>query len=231
MKKALILVLILNFSSAFSQGKFYSPTIEISDYTLSKFITELTLAVGKKDKNWILNHVSLHFQGGYGDYQGVDEFKKFWNLDNPNSDFWKITERLLILGGSKYKEGSNKYYIPFTFRNWPVYNYQPESQVFIAGTKVNIRNEPNITTSKILGELNYEIVNLSTSKSHVARTQYQEIEPNYNNGPSWYYVCTLNKEICGFVYWKYVLSIGDYRMGFIKSEDQWGIWFLVDGQY
>ncbi len=231
MKKTFLVLLLLNSPLLFSQPKMYPPTAEISDYTLSKFLTEFTLAVGKKDKSWILENMSSSMTNSWGGEGGIEEFKEYWNFDDPKSRFWKVAEHLLILGGSKYHKESNSYWLPYTFTDWDKLkgNYEPYEHSLITGTKVNVRNEPNITTSKVVAQLNYDIVQLPINKSYETKDQHQEIEPNYMGGLSWEYICTLDNKICGFVYWKFVTSPIGYRLGLTKTNSQWKITHLVAG--
>lgn len=233
MNKITLTVLTLLFT-VISQGQttLFPPTVDISDYTLSKFMTELTLAVGKKDKKFIIEHMSPKMLNSFGGNGGIEEFKEFWKWGNEeDSKFWKIAERLLILGGSKYIEGSNSYAIPFVYTDWSklVNNYDAFEHSLIVGTEVNVRDTPNIATSKILGQLNYDIVKRPGNKSYETRDEHQVIEPNFMGGYSWEYICRLDDKLCGFVYWKYVISPIGYRMGFIKKNEKWMIKFLVAG--
>ena len=148
-------------------------------------------------------------------------------MDDPNSRFWLVVERLLILGGGKYEEGSNEYYLPFVFINWGDYDSYEYS--LITGTNVNVRDKPNLTHSKIIGQLSYDIVKEDWVKTQETQDQHQLIKKNYMRSYSWEYVCTLDKSLCGFVYWEYVTSPIDYRMGLVKEKGKWMIRFLLAG--
>ena len=218
-------------SNAFSQERLYPPTVEISDNSLWKFLTELTLAVGKRDEAFITNHLSPKIINSFGGNGGIDEFLAKWKLGDKDSRFWGIVERLLTLGGSKYIENSNTYSIPYIYTDWNKLenNYDGFFHSLIVGNNVNVRDAPNIRTSKVLGQFSHEVVKLPANKSFETRDQHQHIDPNPMGGYSWQYVCSLNDELCGFVYWKYVVSPIGYRMGFEKINGKWLIIFLVAG--
>ena len=228
--KNLIFILLLIPQFLLSQTQYPPPKIEIADHTLSRFITELTLAIGKKDKTFILKHISPQIMNSFGGNGGIDEFKEMWDFDSPNSPFWKITEKLLILGGSKYEEGSNHYSIPYIFSDWgKIGDYDPFEYSIITGENVNVRDKPTTKGSRVVGQFSYDVVSFDSEKTYETRNEHQELEPNDSGGSSWYYVCSVDKKICGFVYWKYVYSAVGYRIGFEKVDGNWQITYLIAG--
>lgn len=217
-KYALVLLLCLSAWKISAQDILQPPRIEISDHSLSKFLTELTLAVGKKDKDFILSHMNPNMLNSFGGDGGIEEFKMFWDFDDENTKFWGTVERILRLGGSSYTGENNYYTIPYVFTDWPD-TIDAFEHYAIIGENVNIRNAPNIENTEVIGQLSYHIV------QHLDTTATEEDQ----NGFRWYHVATMDNSLSGYVYGKYVVSPIDYRMGFEKTEKGWIISLLVAG--
>lgn len=217
MKKLLAPLLFLVILPISAQGKWYPPSPEISDYSLSQFLTELTLAVGKKDKKFILDHLSPHILNSFGGDGGIEEFKADWNFDSADSKFWEVAEKLLLIGGPKHKRDAEDYIIPFTFRDWPE-EYDAFEHFLVLGTNVNVRDKPTTLDSQVLGQFSYQIVKWNRMDSD-----------NSESEPKWYHVSSVDGTLTGYVFGKYLVSPIGYRMGLTKTEKGWVISLLVAG--
>lgn len=231
--KALMIIIstVVMPISGKGQDKLYPPSVEIEDNSLYKFIIELTLAVGKKDSAFIIHHMTSDMMNSFGGDGGINEFREYWHNLEADSDFWPLAERLLKLGGGKYLSSTRQYSIPYSYSVWDSLsqNYDPFTHSTIIGNGVNVRDSPNINTSTIIGQLSYDVVINDWDKTANSKKEHQVIEKSYTGSYQWEYVCTLDNSICGYVYWKYIQSPIDYRMGFIKVDNDWKISFLVAG--
>ncbi|MDT0607788.1 SH3 domain-containing protein [Croceitalea rosinachiae] len=226
MKKLLFLAFFfVILQNLLGQVTFYPPKIEISDHTLSKFLTEFTLAVGKKDSIFIKKHLHPNiFMGFDGDSYGTEAFLERWTFNEPDSKFWKLMEQLLKIGLPSYPENSNRYTIPYTFSDWEKQDsiYDPYSYAVITGKNVNLRDAPSLESS-IVGQLEYDLVELLNDQSTSS-------ESNFLGGYLWHYICTVDGAKCGYVYWTYVVSpVRDFRMVFEKIDEKWWIKILTQG--
>lgn len=216
-KKIVLVVFSLATVHISAQGEMQPPSPEISDYSLSRFLTELTLAVGKKDKAFILDHLSPHILNSFGGDGGIEEFRQYWNFEGDNSQFWEVTEKLLLIGGPKFKKGTEDYTIPFTFTDWPE-AFDAFEYYLVLGSIVNVRDKPNTDDSQVLGQLSYQIVKWNSTAGD-----------RFSDEPVWHNVSSVDGKLTGFVYGKYLVSPIGYRMGFAKTEQGWVITMLVAG--
>ncbi len=202
-----------------AQSEFYPPKVEISDYTLSKFLTELTLAVGKKDKDFILDHLDPNILNSFGGDGGIEEFKMYWNFNEASTNFWEVMEKILLIGGPSFDDSTDKssYYLPFTFTDWPE-QYDAFEHYLVYGTNVNMRNKPTTENSEVLGQLSYQIVQISDREGGMLS------ETN-----DWLHITTVDNKLSGYVYRKFLISPIGYRLGLIKTENGWKINMLVAG--
>ncbi|WP_418499055.1 SH3 domain-containing protein [Flagellimonas sp.] len=200
-----------------AQDELYPPAIEISDPTLSKFLTELTLAVGKKDKDFILSHMDPNVLSSFGGNGGIDELKEYWDFEKEHTTFWDELENILLIGGAKYEDGSGSYSIPYTFSDWPN-EFDAFEHYLILGTHVNVRSAPSTENSKVLGQLSYRIVKLNQSPQDNSESESQ-----------WFNISTIDGKLTGYVHGKYLVSPVGYRMVLTKSTKGWVISSFVAG--
>lgn len=210
-------LLCLATSTVFAQDTFYPPKVEISDYTLSRFLTELTLAVGRQDQTFILDHLDPNIVNSFGGDGGIEEFKEYWDFKNNSTRFWEVVEQLLLIGGPKYEEGSDSYTIPYTFTDWPE-KFDAFEYYVVMGTNVNVRDKPTTSDSKVIGQLSYQIVKYNAPDWE-----------NQHKNPGWMNVTTTDGQITGYVFDKFLVSPIGYRMGFTKTTKGWVISMLVAG--
>lgn len=191
-------------------GKSYPVEIEY-DKSFNSFLNKLIKAVENYDKNYIYSVIDPEIDlGPDADYRGVNGFKKLYNLNDNNSDFWSINKRLLIWGGS-YSSSLNEYCFPYNelFNNYSfltdcILMGNCEYNVGIAiGSNVAIYNMPEIE-SNVIGYLNYEVV-----------------KSLYFNSEEWSKILFPNN-LYGYVKKKDLYEyLGDYCICFKKKKSKW----------
>ena len=208
-------------------NKLIPPGDKISDSELRIFLLELEVAVLKKDKAFIIDHLSAQVQNGFGGDPGIEGFKNMWNWDAGAKFFWPSMARILDLGGGIY-DGSNSYAISYVYSEWPEdADYDVFEHGAITGSRVNVRSKPNLTNSTVQGQFTYDIVKVDYGKSWAPPTE--EDEKDYPGSFQWYYVEDVDSQLSGYVYWKYFRSPLELRVGFIKQNGIWQISYLVEG--
>jgi hypothetical protein len=220
MKKHLIFIsLFFIINSMFGQEKLLPPKMEIKDPVLKEFITNLKNAVKNKDKEYILSILSSDILVSFGGNGGIEEFKSHWKWSSDDSSFWKIMDKILRLGGEKYK-GGGFYSIPYVFSNWPRDDEKYESfeHMAITGTNVNVRINPDLKTSEVVGQFSYDIVKVDYEKSIRAFDE-----------TIWYYTESLDGKLKGYVFWDYIWSPVGYRASFEIIDNDWKMTVLVQG--
>jgi hypothetical protein len=190
--------------------------VEINDPSLILFLDDLEDAVRSRDKEHIIDLLSLDILNSFGGNGGVEEFKSYWNWTSASSPFWRIMERLLEMGGGKYRQ-KGRYILPYVFQEWND-QYSSYEYAAITGTYVNVRDKPDISQSKVLGQFNYDIV----------KVDYERSAPSMED-PEWFFVTSLDGSKEGYVFWKYVWSPIGYRAIFEKIDDQWKMTIFLAG--
>lgn len=203
-------------SFLFAQDKLPRPNVEINEPSLIQFLDKLEDAVKKRDKDYIISILSPNIVNSFGGVNGIEEFKSYWNWSSKSSSFWRIMQRIIEMGGGKYKQ-NERYILPYVFPEWND-KYNSYEYAAITGTYVNVRNKPNLNQSKVLGQFNYDIV----------KVDYEKTQPSMEN-PEWYFVTNPDGSLKGYVFWKYVWSPIGYRAIFEKIKGEWKMTMFLAG--
>ena len=219
MKKQILFILLFFVSNiSFGQEKLLPPTTEINDPVLREFIMNLQTAIKHKDTAYIIRILSPDVYVSHGGNGGVEEFRNHWNWSSGESPFWSTVDRLLKLGGTKYK-ADGLYSIPYISSNWPGDEvYSVFEHMAITGTNVNVRSKPNLKNSKIVGQYSFDIVKVDYEKSIPSLGEI-----------TWFYTKSLDGKLKGFVFRDYVWSPVGYRATFKMIDDKWKMIVLVAG--
>ncbi len=216
----LFIFVIVFFSGLGAQAQQTKLEPLIPDRSLTIFLDDLKYAVKTKDRQWIINNLDPDIKFSFGDEGGAEAFIQLWKFDE-TSDFWKIMERILDMGGGKMRS-EDSYFMPYVFSHWPD-EFDAFEYMAITGTNVNVRNKPSTSGSKVLGQFSYDIVQYDGNKS------ISNPDPDDIKDYSWYYVSAVDGSLKGFVYGDFVWSPIDYRIGFQKVDKKWVIKYFIAG--
>jgi hypothetical protein len=203
-----------------AQERYVRPVDEAKkDASFLAFRTKLIEAAKRRDAKYVLSIVDRNILSSYGGDGGVEEFKKMWELNSPNSKFWKEFLTVMTNGGTfSEEEGSKIFSAPYTFNGFPedldAFDY---SAIF--GNNVNLRAKPDLN-SKTNAQLSYNIVKVDYQNSVKKSGSDEEY--------SWLKIETLGGKK-GFVKSEFVRSPIDYRAGFEKKNGQWKMTFFIAG--
>ena len=227
MKKSLIWIcllgLILSFSltaSAQDKERYARPFDEASkDRSFKRFRDRLIRTVNNKNRRQLLAATDKDIKIGFGVEQGIEDFKKMWNLNRANSPLWKELLTVLEKGGKFLGTGRDKIFCaPYLFTAFPEGVDEFENQA-IFGSNVNLRTKPNLN-SEVITQLSYNIVKFDYNNSVTTTTDPNQI--------IWAKVTTLGGK-SGFVSADYVRSPIDFRACFMKKRGVWKMTAFVAG--
>lgn len=219
MKTSLFFIsLFFLINSTFGQEKLPRPKMEINDPVLTEFISNLKTAVKNKDKEYIISILSSDVLVSHGGNGGSKEFMSHWDWSSDDSAFWSTMDKMLQLGGGKYK-GDGFYSIPYVSSNWPGHEkYRVYEHMAITGTDVNVEINPDLKTSEVVGQFSYDIVKVDYEKSII-----------YFDETIWYYTESLDGKLKGYVFRDYIWSPAGYRASFEFIDNEWKMVILVAG--
>ncbi len=210
---------VFGFVSFPAQERYVKPVDEAkTDASFFAFRTKLIEAAKKRDAKYILSVVDRNIKNSFGGNDGIEEFKKAWKINSPNTDFWNEFLPVITSGG-KFTEGENNtklFFAPYSFNSFPD-DLDAFSYSVIFGDKVNLRSKTD-TNSSVVASLSYNVVEILNS-----------VKPNKNaEKVSWYEIKTLGGKR-GFVKAEFVRSPIDFRAGFEKKGGKWKMTVFIAG--
>lgn len=173
------------------------------------FRAHLLTTLARRDVPALLEVVDPNIKNSFGGNDGIEEFRKMWELDQPQSRLWETLTALLALGGSFNAEGW--FTAPYVFSEWPD-DIDAFEQIAIIGSGVRVRTAPDLASEPITS-LSYAIVPLSGSTA----INDEWVGVRLPGGAE------------GYVSGRFVRSSLDYRAMFAKTDGQWRMKFLVAG--
>lgn len=187
------------------------------DASFSAFRQKLIAAVKNKDKKFLLSVLDRDVKGSFGGDDGIEDFKKLWKIDSPQSELWN--ELLIVItNGGKFTKPNKEFCAPYSFTNFPEDLDSFEYQM-IFGNNVNLRAQPD-SAAKVVAQLSYNVV----------KVDYENSVPDKNKEGAyiWLKLETLGGRK-GFVSAQYVRSPINYRACFEKRKGSWLMTFFLAG--
>lgn len=207
----------------------FPPINDISkDKSLLTFVNQLKTAVKKKDKAFLLSVLDPQIKCDLGGEDGIEAFKKIWNLDAGDTSIWHQLDKMLELGGAFNKEDrEGRYTFAFPYPHFlDLGNVDDYFSVgVITGKNVNIREQPNLK-AKVLTQMSYDVIWFVETEPGLQKTAGN----NPWGEPEWYQIESQDHKTKGWVFWKYVCSPLGYRMYVYKNRmGKWKISSFLAG--
>lgn len=216
--KVLFLSIIL-YQVSCTQEKEYSQLFPIDesdkDSSFLQFKVKFLDLIKNRDSIKILNFIKDDIIIGFDeDGAGKKEFTKRCKLNDPNSEFWVTSQKIIELGCVKMKEGEVEMFAcPYIYANFPD-SLDAISHIVVINKGVNIFEEPSVD-SKVIMKVDYAILKIS-----------------YGAPEDWVKVRKLPdqpKEKKGYLLAENVYKPASIRILFKKINDIWKISSFVGG--
>lgn len=226
MKKSLVIIgllsLILGLSiNASAQEEHYArPFDEASqDQSFKRFRDNLIQIVKNKNTAQLLAATDRNIKISFGTENGIEDFKKWWNINRADSKIWDELLKVLEKGGKFLGTGQDRNFCaPYLFTAFPDGVDEFENQA-IFGSNVNLRSKPHLT-SDVITQLSYNIVKVDYENSVTTTTDANQLV--------WAKITTLGGKT-GYVSADYVRSPIDYRACFEKQRGVWKMTAFIAG--
>ena len=208
-------------ATAYSQNQKLLPRDETDkEASLRIFVDELKNAVKKQDGKYILSVLDKEVISSFGGDGGIGEFKQLWDIQSPNSEVWRIMEKILDLGGvfMQTDDSMHQFVFPYVFALELDNDDDYYTVEVVVEDKLTVRERPD-DNSNSTGILSYDVVWVEYS---------EDFKPQYQK-EGWTYVRTLDKKIIGYVPSDALYSPIGYRMILAKTDNNWKITCLVAG--
>ena len=212
----LVLGLLASQAAASAQGGKLLPTDEgIKNPEFFAFRARLQAALARRDAAAVLAVVDPRIKNTFGGDDGIEAFKRIWNLSGGESRLWEELGLVLALGG-KF-QGGNSFVAPYIYTHWPE-PFDAFQHVAVLGSDVRVRAAPD-TGSPVLATLTFDIVKLSESgRAKLTPEQARE----------WTAV-ELRGGRTGYIASRFVRSHVAHRAFFTRKDGGWKLDFFVAG--
>ena len=174
----------------------------------------LLQAIAERDTTALLAAVSPRIKNGFGGDDGIDEFRKRWRLESPDSPLWSTLGAVLSLGGGFLSESS--FMAPYVFSEFPD-SLDGFEYLAVIGRGVRARAGPD-RGSRVVAGLTFDVVARDRSRP----------EAEDGTGQRWIPV-RLRGAGRGYVAAEYLRSPIDYRAGLVQETGKWRLAFFVAG--
>lgn len=220
-KNFLFTILFLAFfSNIAAQERYLRPVDEgKNDASFNAFREKLIAAVKKRDTKYLVSVLDRNVKASFGGDDGIEDFKRFWKIESPNTKLWDELLKVLTNGGKFSREGTTVLFAaPYSYSHFPEELDMFEYQV-IFGSNVNLRAKPD-EKAEIITRLSYNIVKVDFLKSVT--------DPKDETRFLWKRIETLGGK-SGFVKAEFVRSPIDFRAIFEKKNGRWKLISFVAG--
>jgi hypothetical protein len=170
---------------------------------------QLQAAVARRDAQAVMSALSREVRLSFGSEEGIDDFKRLWRPDLPNSPLWETLSTVLALGGAFDPDGT--FTAPYVFTQWPQ-DKEAAIHVVALGAAVRVHAAARADAA-VVAVLDFEIVELAAPPEPQARW----VRVKAGAGRS------------GFVDGRWVRSATDYRITFARREGRWQVISFLAG--
>jgi hypothetical protein len=197
------------------QGSSLRPVDESPrDPTFLVFRKRLLEAIRRRDRDYLISVLHPNIRVSFGDDGGIEDFKRYWKLDDPNTRIWEELGDLLRLGGTFQTDpqGRRRFCAPYVYSAYPSDAADPFQSLVVIVDRAELHEKPD-PDSSVIGVLGYNIVTIEAVK---------------NPPPGWRKVRTAGGKV-GWIQQRFVRSHIDYRACFEKVDGDWKMVLLVAG--
>ena len=173
------------------------------------FRAQLQVAIARRDTSAVIAILHRDIQLSFGDDSGIENFKKLWQPESPESRLWETMGSVLALGGTFAADRS--FTAPYVFTQWPR-DLDAFEGIAVIGSGVRVRKAPN-PSAEIIDSLSFTTVEIAEPPPKDATWTRVRLKGG--------------KE--GFVDSRYLRSPIDYRINFEKIDGRWQATFFIAG--
>ena len=173
------------------------------------FRAQLQRSIARHDTAALLAIVHPQIRNSFGDNNGIDEFRRMWNIGGVDSEIWDVLGTVLGLGGSF--EDNDTFVAPYVFSRWPG-KFDAFEHVALIGANVRVRAQPN-ADAPVIATMSFAILAVARPEADVEGWTAVRVEGNRT----------------GYIASQFVRRPIDYRAIFRYEGRQWKLVTLVAG--
>ena len=181
-----------------------------------EFRATLLAALARRDTAFLFGILAPVIKNSFGGDDGVDGFRRIWEMDNPATPVWTALTRVLSMGG---EQSSDTIFVaPYVYAFWPD-SIDAFEHVVATGASVKVHERP-AADARVLGAVNHSILRLR---------EWQGLAAAGVPADSTWANVELPGGVQGWINSRDVYSPVGWRAMFVRHSDHWVMIFLVAG--
>lgn len=124
------------------------------------FRTQLLDALARKDTTFLYGILAPQIKNSFGGNEGIDGFKRLWEMDSATTPVWTALTRVLSMGGEQSDD--TIFVAPYVFAFWPD-SLDSFEHVAVIGSSVKVYENP-VPDARALGTVDHSILRLLSWK-------------------------------------------------------------------
>lgn len=195
-------------SAAWPQDRLPPTDQSSADPTFAAFLDELRAVIKRRDARALLVHIAPDVHISFGPSKGIEDFRKYWQLDKPaSSTIWPTLSEILRLG-CHHDPATNTFTAPYLFRGLPS-QFAHDEYVVTVTANARMYARPD-AAAPVVRTLDWDILKI------VDRAGLWYGVPGPNGQTAWVRTGDVRAPL-------------DYRAGFEKRNNRWLLVVLVSG--
>lgn len=180
------------------------------DPSWNGFRKRLIEALEKRDRKYVLGVIAQNVRNGSASPRGIGEFRRQWDLDADDSQFWGELRSALELGSAWLARPGRRRELcaPYVLAKWPE-DVEPAENGVIVAREALVKSEPS-SDSPTLATLSY----------HVVPVPDWEVDDR-DTGSKQKWVRIRLKDQDGYVPEEQIRSPIEHAACFIRTENGW----------
>lgn len=130
------------------------------DISWLRFKKRLSDAIAKRDKQFLLSILDKNIRNQNERARGIENFRKQWELDTPDTAVWRELTSALQLGAAYItRDKRRELCAPYLLGKWPD-DIEPVHHGVVIARDTNVQAEPAMS-SAVIGKLSYDVVQVT----------------------------------------------------------------------
>lgn len=131
--------------------------VDQADASFRAFRDSTLIALARKDTTFLYGILSPDIRTSFGADGGIDDFRRMWAMDDPDTRLWSDLARVLRMGGAFAPDSS--FMAPFVYAVWPD-TLEAFEFVAVTSPRAAVRSAPE-SRADTIGTVSHSILPLA----------------------------------------------------------------------
>lgn len=132
------------------------PPVDQADESFRAFRDSTLAALARQDTTYLIGILAPDIRSSFGPDDGIDGFRRMWEIENPDTRLWSELARVLRMGGAFATDSS--FMAPYVYALWPD-SLDPFEFVAVTSPRAVVRGAP-ASSADTIGTASHAILPL-----------------------------------------------------------------------